>query len=377
MGRSARGSASTPLAPTGTWSAKTNRDKLPAGTIVQVTPSWLDAAEHALATLVLPQGDRIYALAFWLFNEAGVPTLGVGTEMSWRERAWEGASETPFGSLRWSPAEWQHSVIEVGPMAAPGMENLVAICRELTRRARAREGVFATIPLTDEFVAAVCDPRESIEWFEACVDEPLRSRLFTREAVRVPMRTAEPLAPIVSGRAAVVYRLEPAYGRARVLLLDLDDAVRLRRSTPRVVRAQWSGPPDLPPSDLACGWPPVFSRLVVERFGDWLRTAGRFVPVDVEGETGSHCLFVVDTVADCLDTRRSSKPGRNGKLAIVVFDRQKLPSAPAFRIPQNTGFVFWTRDFVEALVRESYRGVATRTVWSDDPSITAAAKPMR
>ncbi len=221
------------MQPTDTRSAKTNREELTTRTVSQVTPSGLDAAEQALAKLVLHEGDRMYTLAFWLFNE-GVPTLGVGTEMSWRERAWEGASETPFGSLRWSPADWRHSVVEVGPLPAPGMENLVAICRELTRRARAREGVFATFPLTDEFVAVVCDPQEGFEWFEACVDEPLRSSLFTRQAVRVPMRTAEPLAPIISGRAAVVYRLDPSYERARVLLLDVEDAVRLRSSTPRV-----------------------------------------------------------------------------------------------------------------------------------------------
>jgi len=41
--------------------------------------------------------------------------------------------------------------------------------------------VFAALPLTDDFVAVVCDPAwgdDGEEWLRRCVDEPLFSALF-------------------------------------------------------------------------------------------------------------------------------------------------------------------------------------------------------
>ena len=55
---------------------------------------------------------------------------------------------------------------------------MIGVSRELTRRARARIGVFAALPVTDDFVTVVCDPSQGKDgevWLRCCVDEPLFS----------------------------------------------------------------------------------------------------------------------------------------------------------------------------------------------------------
>jgi hypothetical protein len=176
---------------------------------------WLSSIEEALAALRLPDGERLYALAFWLFyGETGgvihAPAVGLADETAWEEET------------RMSPADWRVNALElpaqgaidaayhqIGTEACGGVdpetvrhstapdepardaawdavfersiEAVIAVCRELTARARARRGVFAGLPLSDDFVAVVCDPAQGDEgehWLRACVDEPLRSRLF-------------------------------------------------------------------------------------------------------------------------------------------------------------------------------------------------------
>jgi hypothetical protein len=61
------------------------------------------------------------------------------------------------------------------------IDAVIAVSREPTRRARARTGVFAALPLTDDFVAVICSPnqgKDGEEWLRRCVDEPLFSALF-------------------------------------------------------------------------------------------------------------------------------------------------------------------------------------------------------
>ena len=62
----------------------------------------------------------------------------------------------PRATLRWEPY-FERSI-----------DAVIAVCRALTRRARARIGVFAILPLTDD----------GEEWLRRCVDEPLFSALF-------------------------------------------------------------------------------------------------------------------------------------------------------------------------------------------------------
>ena len=67
------------------------------------------------------------------------------------------------------------------PYFERSIDAVIAVSRELTRRARARIGVFAALPLTDDFVAVVCDPSwgdDGEEWLRRCIDEPLLSALF-------------------------------------------------------------------------------------------------------------------------------------------------------------------------------------------------------
>jgi len=67
------------------------------------------------------------------------------------------------------------------PYFERSIDAVIAVSRELTRRARARTGVFAALPLTDDFVALICSPnqgKDGEEWLRRCVDEPLFSDLF-------------------------------------------------------------------------------------------------------------------------------------------------------------------------------------------------------
>jgi len=56
------------------------------------------------------------------------------------------ADDNPARDARWEPY-FERSI-----------DAVIAVSRELTRRARARIGVFAALPLTDDFVTVVCDP---------------------------------------------------------------------------------------------------------------------------------------------------------------------------------------------------------------------------
>jgi hypothetical protein len=185
---------------------------------------WLTSIEEALTSIRLRPGERLYAIAFWLFYaETGAviyqPVVGLGEETSWQEESGNEGRDAGFGSGRWNPADWKYSALTLPGAdaitaaytalgtAACGMDAeearragkdpardarwepyfersidaVAAVCRELTRRARERMGVFAALPLTDDFVAVICDPGsgdEGEEWLRRCLDEPLLSALF-------------------------------------------------------------------------------------------------------------------------------------------------------------------------------------------------------
>ena len=194
---------------------------------------WLTSIEEVLTSSRLGRGERLYAIAFWLFYaETGAviypPAVGLGVETARREArvqtAWQDAPRTEgrdagFASLRWNPADWEYGILELPradvikaaytalateacgmdpeeardadddpardarwqPYFDRSIEAVIAVSRELTRRARTRTGVLAAWPLTDDFVAIVCDPswgKIGEEWLRCCVDEPLFSALF-------------------------------------------------------------------------------------------------------------------------------------------------------------------------------------------------------
>jgi len=185
---------------------------------------WLTSIEEVLTSIRLGRGERLYAIAFWLFYaETGAiispPLVGLGVETARREArvqtAWQDAPRTEgrdagFASLRWNPADWEYDILELpcadaieaaytalateacgmDPEEAqhadddpardarwePYFERSIDAVIELTRRARARTGVFAALRLTDDFVAVICSPNQGKggeEWLRRCVDEPL------------------------------------------------------------------------------------------------------------------------------------------------------------------------------------------------------------
>lgn len=187
---------------------------------------WVSSIARALSSFSLAPNDRVYALAFWqLYSEQGSviyrPSVGIGSEAGWEKIRDGEPRDAGFGSLRWNPADWPHSILdlpdaqaldaaylglathacggidpntmrEVDALPAAyeaswsavydrGTGTLVHVARELTRRAHARVEAFAKLPVADDFVAVVCDPslgEEGEELLRACVGEPLLSRLY-------------------------------------------------------------------------------------------------------------------------------------------------------------------------------------------------------
>jgi len=193
---------------------------------------WLTSIEEAMTSIELGRGERLYAVAFWLFHaEIGAviypPVVGLGEEIAWQEAWGSEGRDAGFGSGRWSPADWKYDILTLpradaikaaytalateacgmDPEEARGADknperiarwkpyfessihSVIAVSRELTRRARARIGVFAALPLTDDFVAVVCDPSwgdDGEAWLRRCIDEPLFSALFPNLSQRLP-----------------------------------------------------------------------------------------------------------------------------------------------------------------------------------------------
>jgi len=185
---------------------------------------WLTSIEEALASIEFGRGERLYAIAFWLFYaETGAvispPMVGLGEETAWQKEWGSEGRDAGFASYRWNPADWKYDILTLPradaieaaytalateacgmdpeearragtdpardtrwvPYFERSIDAVIAVSRELTQRARARTSVFAALPLTDDFVAVVCAPsqgKDGEEWLRRCVDEPLFSALF-------------------------------------------------------------------------------------------------------------------------------------------------------------------------------------------------------
>jgi hypothetical protein len=90
--------------------------------------AWLTSIEEALTSIEFGRGERLYAIAFWLFYaETGAvmypPAVGLGAETARREArvqtAWQDAPRTEgrdagSTSLRWNPAgDWECDILEL------------------------------------------------------------------------------------------------------------------------------------------------------------------------------------------------------------------------------------------------------------------------
>nr|CEL17113.1 hypothetical protein [Kibdelosporangium sp. MJ126-NF4] len=131
--------------------------------------------------------------------------------------------------------------------------------------------------------------------------------------------------------------------------------------------------------EFASGTPeaPILSRRVADLLREDLETAGTFVPVRIDGtDTDDYLLYLVDKVVDCVDTRRSSKPKRNGEIKKTVFRADALPSElPAFRVPESPDCVQWNGWMADRMLDLLGDDLATRLVWSEDPTLTPHHNP--
>ncbi|MFG2027424.1 hypothetical protein [Streptomyces sp. NPDC048825] len=184
-----------------------------------------------------------------------------------------------------------------------------------------------------------------------------------------------------------VYRLLPRMGEFRTLLLgsSLRKLIRWQISgsdsdMPTEFSGSWDGDPRWRKGEFPCGYPgaPVLSGRISELLRDELSTAGRFVPIAIEGaESDNYVLYLVERIVDCLDARRSSKPKKTtGEITKAVFRPEAVPVAlPAFRLPEYPGGVYWNGWAVDRLTELLGSDLEARVVWSEDPSLTPHPNP--
>ncbi|RMI44283.1 hypothetical protein [Streptomyces triticirhizae] len=178
-----------------------------------------------------------------------------------------------------------------------------------------------------------------------------------------------------------VYRLLPSRRDIRTVRFD-DSLTQLKRwefhgppqRRPDHFGAEWLGEPGWPKAEFPSTYPdaPVFSRRLVELLGDELATAGTLLPLTVtEGGAVAdedYRVYVVDTVVDCVDTARSSRPGPTGEMKRTVFRPEALPTRlPAFRVPQFPVGVYWNGWAADRLSGLLGDHLEARLVWSNAP----------
>jgi hypothetical protein len=183
-----------------------------------------------------------------------------------------------------------------------------------------------------------------------------------------------------------VYRLLPGLGEFRTLLLDEVTHRRLigwqrgMDAAPPTAAAQWNRDLDWRDTKFPSGLiaAPMLARDVVEQVKDDFAEGGEFLPVTVDGRDSGFDLYLVMTVANCLDTRRSSKPSRGRDLIkTAVFRPDAIPlDVPAFRVPESPIAVYWNgwaADLLQKLVGDD---LERRLVWSEDKSLKPHPNPM-
>lgn len=144
---------------------------------------------------------------------------------------------------------------------------------------------------------------------------------------------------------------------------DLPDAVEcVVDGDPRLPVGQFSG---------AQGRDLIFGPVLGPRFDGLLRASGVWLPVTIDGQESGYRMFVCTTVVDCLDVRRSSRPGKHSAvIKYPVFDGAKVPGdLPAFRVPQSPETVLFNEWAMAELVAGGDGQIDALTVWSSDPRL--------
>src|SRR5262245_21908301 len=77
---------------------------------------WLTSIEEVLTSIRLGRGERLYAIAFWLFYaEYGSiirpPMVGLGEETAWQKEWGSEGRDAGFASYRWNPADWKYDIL--------------------------------------------------------------------------------------------------------------------------------------------------------------------------------------------------------------------------------------------------------------------------
>ncbi|MCZ4118207.1 hypothetical protein [Streptomyces sp. H39-S7] len=192
------------------------------------------------------------------------------------------------------------------------------------------------------------------------------------------------------------YRLLPSLGEFRTLYLsNLLTLVRWQiagspeGNKPTGLSGEWAatdvGDPRVRPAEFPSGYPgaPVLSRRVADLLGDELCRAGSFEPLDIADgpgsipDAGEYVLYLVRSIVDCLDTRRSSKPKRaGGEVKKAVFRPEAFPAdLPAFRLPVFPTAVYWNGWAVDRLKELLGDDLEARLIWSEDPTLIPHPNP--
>ncbi|WP_189325940.1 hypothetical protein [Streptomyces flaveus] len=175
-----------------------------------------------------------------------------------------------------------------------------------------------------------------------------------------------------------VYRLLPSMREFQLLHFDnsLVDLMRWQASGsqgqfPMEFTAEWGGHPRWTKSEFPTGNPssPVLSCRLADLLRDDLERAGRLLPIRIENaDADDYLLYVVELVADCLDTEKSSPADKLGRVQRSVFRPEALPAdVPAFRptgFPTAVCWNGWAVDLLNGLLGDQ---LEARLVWSEDP----------
>lgn len=192
-----------------------------------------------------------------------------------------------------------------------------------------------------------------------------------------------------NGDALEVYRLKPSNTGGQLMAFG-GEIVPLTRwqfrgsegEPPTTLTATWLAEPGQRKSEFPSGFTgaPVLGPRLVKALGAELLTAGRLLPLPIDGtDEEGYCLYVVEQVVDCLDTERSSKPQPPfGEITRAVFDTDRLPvDAAAFRMPQSATAVHWNGWMARRLAELLGDALEARLVWSEDPAKTPHPNPWK
>jgi hypothetical protein len=190
-----------------------------------------------------------------------------------------------------------------------------------------------------------------------------------------------------SRRPLALYRLLPALIDEMQTLRFDESLVELKRwqingspgefSNP--LRATWLGDEEYK-SEFPSGYSgaPVLSRRIADLLRADLMAAGSLLPLVIDGsDAEGYVLFVVESVVDCVDAERSSKPKEpTGEIQQAVFRADAVPvDLPAFRLPQFPTAVYWNGWAVERLTELVGKDLEARLAWSEDPDLTPHPNP--